>query len=200
MGFLHSSKPLPKSSDIALLEKSGSLAALCTGMKGLEVYREQAHSFNAWKTLVLFPAATEGAEQSWVCVTATRVRAGRWQTVMCVSSLVNSGTLDNLCELWQLISADGHMPLKPTYLFSEVFSFPYSLAKEINFWYIQFQIVKGWVIADINYSRELEGIGFYVSMQKILPDITYWRILSQNKTSNQKTLKPFHRHLCYIHI
>lgn len=36
-------------------------------------------------------------------------------------------------------------------------------------------------------------------MQQVLPDITYWRMLSQNKTSNQKTLKPFHRYVCYIH-
>lgn len=62
---------------------------------------------------MLFTAATEGAEQSWEGLTATGVRAGRWQTVMCVSSSVNSGTLDNLCDLGQLMRADGHMSQSP---------------------------------------------------------------------------------------
>lgn len=36
-------------------------------------------------------------------------------------------------------------------------------------------------------------------MKQVLADITHWRMLSWNKTSNQKTPKPFYRHICYIH-
>lgn len=61
MRFLHSSKPLPKSSDVALLEKSGSLGCFVSRDEGA-VGNEPAASMHG--KLVLFTAASEGAEQS----------------------------------------------------------------------------------------------------------------------------------------
>lgn len=57
-------RPVPKHSVVALLvlEKSSSLWCF-VGRDGGAI-REQAHSFNIWKTLVSFTDATEGTQHS----------------------------------------------------------------------------------------------------------------------------------------